>query len=211
MPPQYISQEALLEEIYDGEEKILQIQRNIIGMTDCLCSDIVSVADPDNQQGNNISADEKIHLIEIANKIYRLIFENGDFNIYNGRLAHNCRLIAALALLDNQADRALEYLEQSAGYAFAADAVSKEMTFTSPAVNRIVDVKNTESTEESSTALLNRLFYQDTVSNRIVLKIEHIKANHSGLLLKKLEQSRYDVIRDDDRFKSIVERLAHYT
>ncbi len=207
MPPLYISRDALLEEICTGDEKIRQIQRNISSMTDYLCGDIVSVADPDSQQQNNISNDEKIHLIDIANKIFRLVFENDVPSKFSGRLARNFRLMAALALLDNHTERALEYLEQAAEYAIAADTLPVDAPFISLSDSPMIDGTRPDACDDDCTAILNHLFYQNYVNNRIVLKLETIEANQSGFLLKKLEQSRYDTIRHTDRFEQITNNL----
>lgn len=206
MPPLYISRDFLLEEIFTGEEKLLQIQKNICRLTDCLCNNLLSIADPDCQQQNDIATHEKIHLIDIANKIYRLIFENGDFNIYNCRLAYSFRLMAALHLLEDQPDDALNCLEKAAEYAAAADTVPESASFTSLAVNRLKE----DSALPKGTQMLNYLFHQRTTADRIVLKIEKTEATQSAILLKKLQQSRYDQIRATEQFEHMIYKLRQY-
>jgi transcriptional regulator with XRE-family HTH domain len=207
MPPLYISREFLKEEILSGEEKITQLQRNICRLTDTLCCEICAVADPDLQQLNILSLDDKIHLFELANRLYGLVFENGDYGLFHERLAFNYRIMASLTLLEKPAEDTLTHLEQAAVHAIAADTLPAEVFFTSTAVNRL---RHDDLTTDADRQTPDYLFHQKNVSNRIVYKIEDIRANQSGLLLRKLEQPRYDSLRETERFKAIIEKLSQF-
>jgi hypothetical protein len=207
MPPLYINRDCLLEDIYENDQRILQIQKNIQQTTDYLCSEICSIADPDSQQKNNISIDEKIHLFEIANSIYQLVYENGDYNFYNCRLANNYRVMAALAVSNSCIDDTLSYLEKAAEYAMAADRTPISSPYTSLLVNRLTNNENINHSSNEKTQLLNDMFHQMVVSDRIVFRVDKTLAKESRLLLKKLENSRYDNVRNAERFKAIVEKL----
>jgi transcriptional regulator with XRE-family HTH domain len=205
MPSLFMCRELLQEEVVLGDERIRQIQRNICLLTDSLCSEICAVADPDLQLLNVMSLDEKIHLFELANRFYQLIFENGDFNVYNARLAFNYRIMASLSLYSRPAEDTLSYVEKAAAHAVAADALPESTAFSSPAVNHLTpgDLSLGEDAERTQ-----YLFRQRTASNRIVFQVEEAESNQSGILLKKLEQPRWDPVRDTDRFKAVLARLS---
>jgi transcriptional regulator with XRE-family HTH domain len=207
IPSLFMCREFLREEIYSGEDKIKQIQACICLLTDYLCNAICAVADPDLQQKNINSLGDKIHLFELANRIYQLVFENGDYGVYHNRLAFNYRIMAALALLNGQRENALSDLENAMAHAIAADTLPEITAFTSPAVNRLsYDERFMDEDLQSP----DFMFHQKIVRDRIVLKMEETNANQCVILLRKLEHIRYDAIRDTDRFRAVVDTLTRY-
>jgi transcriptional regulator with XRE-family HTH domain len=204
MPSMFMCREFLKEEIFSGEEKIRQLQRNICMLTDYLCCEICAIADPDLQQKNIISLTEKIHLFELSNNIYQQVFEDGDYNIYHCRLAFNYRIIAIFTLLNNHPDDALTNLENAASHAVAADSLLDNQAFTSLAVNHLEF--DDQLFDDNATAP-DYVFHQEIVANRIILKMEDIHTDQSGILLRKLEQARWDSIRNSERFKAVVGKL----
>jgi transcriptional regulator with XRE-family HTH domain len=163
MPCIYICSEMLLTQAYEGEEKIKQIQQNILSMTD-LISGALKWISLDKDMGKDLTTQQKIMFIETADKLIKTIIYDGNELFYNCRSAWNYRRLAELYCdLDNK-NKAMEYLLLAEKSAKAYDEMPQsEQRYTSIFINRCTQntsdiVKNWEGTEASM------LYYRTTES-----------------------------------------------
>ena len=130
-------------------------------------------------------ANKSIALIKKAVAIMEILFENGDYGPYNDQLSFNYQQLAQNYMRLNDFDGALDCIEKSASYAIAYDALPEDFKYTSIAV--------ADSPNE---------------------KIESVKnydSNSSYLLLHgRLTNNLFDPIRDSERFKAVIAKLAKY-
>ena len=115
-------------------------------------------------------------------ELYRMIYgENLLF--YHGRLAYLWRIIATYKVAQKKTGETLGCLEKMCDHALLADAANPGDRFTSP--------------------FTDRLIYPEKGDNFDDLTVH----NNTWYCRQKMEQSRYDPLRDDPRFTEILRRL----
>lgn len=179
----YLSQtrESTLPSFKSGEERTKSAQSAIVSFTCSLWLAILNLADVNYCNDQPWTVEERIKMLDKTNEIYRIIYDDGDYHFTNGYVSYNYRVMAALSLLINKTEDALLYLEQAAEFAIAKDDLPPKIKHTSLLVN--------------------------TQEYDINLTSKNYTCNESAVLLEKLKQERYDIIRNDERFIRIVSRL----
>lgn len=103
--------EMLLERILSGEEKLKQLQSNMLQAIDYVATTMVKIAfQKEYGFTDHLSLDEKIRYVETANKLYYLLMPDGNFQFYHRTVGWNYRRLAELYLLKEDTDKAFEYL-----------------------------------------------------------------------------------------------------
>lgn len=164
-----------------GEERTKSAQSAIMSFTEALRLAIIALADVNYLHDQPWTVEERIKMLDKTNEVYRIIYDDGDYHFINGYLSESYRLMAALSLLINKTEDALLYLEQAAEFAIAKDDLPPKIKHTSLLVN--------------------------TLEYNINLTSKNYTCNESAILLEKLQQERYDIFRNDERFIRIVNRL----
>ena len=121
---------------------------------------------------------ESKHAYLMAIKVYELIHENGDFGFYAVRMAEIYDELAEVAANEQNKSETLDYLANAIKYAKIYDT-QEDFKHTSPLVNRLSHTNSGSSKD--------------------------YKSNNSYLILKEMEDKRYDFCRDDEIFVKLLE------
>lgn len=132
----------------------------------------------------NFSPEEKIKILEKSNQILEIVFDDGDYGFYNDYLAENYLLMAESYLTLGECDKAFECLDKSADFCIAVENDS-HFKFTSLLVRGLDN---------------NPGYWHNKPSSKSYDFI------HDELEKKEI----YNPIRDDKRFKMIIEKLEPY-
>jgi tetratricopeptide (TPR) repeat protein len=187
LPSTPVTQDMLLDTIYDGEERINHLMMNIIYFCDYLTSDITSLSHA--KYGNNEDIDGLSKRIELYKKvisIFEAIYEDGDYGFYNTRMSGFYRNIALAYMCLNDFDNALDCIEKAADYTIAFDTLPEVFTHTSiiPQGREFSKIKNFSKNYD----------YNDSYS----------------MLHHHLSDEKYNPIREHERFKAVVAKLEKY-
>lgn len=189
LPSTPVTCDMLLRHIYDGEEKILQLQSNIPYFCDYITSDIVDFARAKYYDDKNDDVTkQRIKLYKKAINIYEIIYEDGDYGFYNERMSDLYLRTASNYIILNDFDNAFDYLEKAMDYAIAFDTLPEVFTHTSMISEgkEFIKVKNLS---------------------------KNYNCNDSYLMLHDnnyLPNERYNPIRETERFKAVVAKLEQY-
>ena len=122
---------------------------------------------------------EKIRLLQKAVAVYELVYDDGNFGFFHNCIARLRWEMGNSYLKLGELDKAIGCFEQFFAHARAFDGLPAEQPYTA--------------------ALLNRLAYR---------KIHTLKGYQGTMLayyLPKFEDKRYDAIRDDERFRRMLQ------
>jgi transcriptional regulator with XRE-family HTH domain len=185
LPSLWKCREVVLFNFLTGEERIRAVQESISGLAEAFWMLIRRLADADYCFEGKWSAEERIALLEKSNRLFELVYDQGDYLYYHIRLADNYRGMAALSLLGGNTDNAVEFLGKAVEHTIAFDTLPLKAKHTSMLVNAMEYDK-----------------YNTSVNN---------PHNWSYILLHDfLPQERYDVLRENSKFKELVDRLRQY-
>jgi len=128
--------------------------------------------------------DEKIGYFEQILSLYTLVFgENALF--YHERLAYLHRVIATYTVAQGKTEETLERLEKMADHALLADKAAAGDRYTSVFLDKLTYSGPTEDFDA------------------------YVVHNCSYWCRQRLDQNRYDSIRDTERFRAVCERLEN--
>lgn len=183
-PMKYCREFAKSRGIGDGNTE-LYMQDEIDKLTDALGSAISAYPLADDIPNDPSTWDRKIEMLNISNQLYRMIYGD-NLMFYHARLAHNYWLISTYQKAQGKAEETLSSLENMCYHAVEYDksyANDHGKTFTS--------------------VLTDKLIYPASG------KDFHELTEHSQCwyMLDRMENKRYNPIRQDPRFISIIERL----
>lgn len=103
--------ERLMEQMLSGEEKMRQLQHNILQSVDYAAFTMVKIAFQKEYGFTEVlTVDEKIQYVKQANKLYELLMPDGNFQYYHQIVGWNYRRLAELYLIKEDTDKAFEYL-----------------------------------------------------------------------------------------------------
>lgn len=129
--------EVLLGQILSGEEKLRQLQENVLKAVDYAAKTMIDMAfRKDFELESRFSTDEKIACIMSANRLYEILMPDGNYQFYHRIVGWNYRRLAELYLLKNNREEALRYLLLAEREADAYDGL-EEYHYTALLVNRL--------------------------------------------------------------------------
>ena len=129
---------------------------------------------------SGINDDDAKYAYNTALKVYELIYEDGDFGFYACRTSEIYNKLSRIAAERQNKTETLDYLANAVKYAIIYDT-QDDFKHTSPLVNRL-----SHSGKGTS---------------------KNYMSNTSYLLLKDLEDNRYDFCRGDELFAKLLEDL----
>ena len=186
-PMKYCREFAKSSDIGDGKTETY-IQDEIDKLTDCLGTAITNLALNDELPNDSSTWDKKIEMFEISNKLYFMIY--GDNLIfYHCRIAFNNWIISTYKMAQGKTEETLVALENMCYH-----AVEYDKSY----------VKNRG--ENYTSIFVDKLIYPEPSKDFHELK-EH---SQSFYMLDRLQNGRYDAIRNDARFVKIEEALKEY-
>ena len=183
MPEGILSKDELLVHIYDGEEQVKQLQNNLLHMVE-RCAGTIWMLVSNDIIGKELSADQKIELLDTANNLFFTILKDDeDLFYYNVTLCRNYMKMAKFWCDLDKGREALDCL-------FLAAESAKKF----------------DRWAESSA-----LTYQSVLVNRCSIDPKHLGKNgeytEAELMLLNLENIIFDKIRETDEFKQLVNGL----
>ena len=129
--------EVLLGQILSGEEKLHQLQENVLKAVDYAATTLVNmVFRKDEGLADRFSDEEKIQYILAANRLYEMVMPDGNHQFYHRIVGWNYRRLAELSLLKEDRREAVRYLQLAEEEACAFDGL-EEFRYTSPMLNRL--------------------------------------------------------------------------
>ena len=186
-PMKYRRETALSGGIGDGKTKFY-IQDEIDKLTDALGLAIRNLVLNEDLPNDPSTWESKIEMLRISNQLYLMIYGDG-LMFHHNRLSFNHWLISTYQMSLGKTEDAMESLEKMCNHAVSYD-ISYQNDHGKHFTSFLVD---TQVYPEK-----NRDFHELT---------EH---THCHYMLDRLQHGRYDGIRQNPRFISIVERLNQY-
>ena len=186
-PMKYRREAALSSGIGDGNTKFY-IQDEIDKLTDALGLAIRNLVLNEDIPNDPTTWDSKIEMLRVSNQLYLMIYGD-DLMFHHNRISFNHWLISTYQMSLGKIEDAMESLEKMCDHAVSYD-ISYQNDHGKHFTSFLVD---TQVYPEK-----NRDFHE--------LK-EH---THCYYMLDRLQHGRYDGMRQDPRFISIVERLNQY-
>lgn len=187
-PMKYCREDALTLGIGDGKTEYY-IQDEINKLTDSLGTAICNLAIRPEMSNDPSTWDKKIEMLRTSNEVYRMIYGD-DLMGHHCRLSHNFWYISTYQIAQGKTDEALDSLELMAHHAVAYDM----------------------SYENDHGKLFTSIFV-DKLKYPFPSKDFHElrEQTECGYLLECMQSSRYDPVRDTERFRAVVETLGEYS
>ena len=186
-PMKYRREKALSDGIGDGKTKFY-IQDEIDKLVSGLGSAIQTLALSEDLPNDSSTWNDKIEMFRVSNQLFHIIYGD-DLMYHHSQLSFNYLIISTYQMSLGKTEDAMESLEKMCDHAIAYDISYQKdrgRNFTSFLVDtQIYPEKNKD-------------FHELT---------EHTQCYYR---LDRLQHGRYDSIRQDPRFVSIVERLNRY-
>lgn len=186
-PMKYRREKALSDGIGDGKTKFY-IQDEIDKLVSGLGSAIQTLALSEDLPNDSSTWNDKIEMFRVSNQLFHIIYGD-DLMYHHSQLSFNYLIISTYQMSLGKTEDAMESLEKMCDHAIAYDISYQKdrgRNFTSFLVDtQIYPEKNKD-------------FHELT---------EHTQCYYR---LDRLQHGRYDCIRQDPRFVSIVERLNQY-
>ena len=124
----------------------------------------------------------KLAVYENALKMYEFIYADGDYHLHHGEVMDKYSKMINIYLEKGDYEKALSCVEKAKNHAVIFDTLPVNTMHTSP--------------------LINKLEYTGVWKN--------YKGNKCWHFLKDFETEKYDVVRNDERFKAIVKEVEKY-
>ncbi len=186
-PMKYCREFVKSSGIGDGNTE-LYIQDEIDKLTDCLGTAISNYPLSDALPNDPSTWDRKIEMLTISNQLYKLIYGD-NLMFYHVRLSRNYWLISTYQMAQGKKDDTLASLEKMCYHAVEYDKAYIK-----------------DHGKSYTSILTDKLIYPEPSKDFHELK-EHTNCYH---MFEKLQNKRYDSIRQDFRFVSILEKLNPY-
>ena len=186
-PMKYCRETALSGGIGDGKTKFY-IQDEIDKLTDGLGITIRNLVLNEDLPNDPSTWDSKIEMLRVSNQLYFMIYGD-DLMFHHNRISFNHWIISTYQIAQGKTEDALVSLEQMCEHAIACDQSYQNdhgKHFTSFLVDTQVYPEKSKDFHELT---------------------EHTDCYY---MLDRLQHGRYDCIRQDPRFISIVDRLEQY-
>ena len=186
-PMKYRRETALSGGIGDGKTKFY-IQDEIDKLTDALGLAIRNLVLNEDLPNDSSTWESKIEMLRVSNQLYFMIYGD-DLMFYHNRISFNHWVISTYQMSIGKPEDAMESLEKMCDHAVSYDKSYQNdhgRHFTSFLVDTQVYLEKSKDFHELT---------------------EH---THCYYMLDRLQHSRYDCIRQEPRFVSIVERLNQY-
>ena len=186
-PMKYCRETALSNGIGDGKTKFY-IPDEIDKLTESLGFAIQNLVLNEDLPNDSSTWESKIEMLRVSNQLFFMIYGD-DLMYHHNRLSFNYWLISTYQIALGKTEDALDSLEKMCDHAVARDISYRKdhgRNFTSLLVDTQIYPEKNKDFDELT---------------------EHTQCYRK---LDKLQHGRYDCIRQDPRFVSVVERLNQY-
>ncbi len=169
----------------DGNTEVY-IQDEIDKLTDHLGMAIRRLVLSEDLPNDPPAWDRKISMMETSSQLYRMIYGE-DLKFYHIRLSFNYWIISRYRMSQGKTEEAISSVESMCRHALAYDEAFRSghgQTYTSPFVDKIIYPGQND--------------YE-------------LERPESYYMLDRLQNQRYDPIREDERFKAVIKKLEEYS
>ncbi len=187
IPLKYCREGMMAWGIGDGKTE-LYIQDHINKLADALGLALQGLACNDDLPNDPSTWDKKIEMLRVSNQLYHMIYGE-DLLYHHGRLANSYWMISTYQMSQGKTEDALDSLEQTCHHAVAHDQAYQN-----------------DHGKHFSSFLVDKLIYPEKSKDFYELT-EH---TYSYYTLERLQNGRYDPIRDDPRFVAVTDTLREY-
>ena len=186
-PMKYCREFALSNGIGDGNNELYR-QDEIDKLTDCLGTSITGYAVDDKLPNDPSTWDKKIEMLTISNQLYKMIYGD-NLMFFHTRLSQNYWLISTYQIAQEKNDETLDSLEKMCYHAVEYDKsyINNHGKF-------------------YTSILTDKLIYPEKSKDFHELT----ERTNCDYMLDRMQNKRYDCIRQDPRFVKIVEKLKQY-
>ena len=186
-PMKYCREFTLSWGIGDGNTEVY-IQDEIDKLTDCLGTAISQYPLSEDLPNDPSTWDKKIEMLTLSNRLYEMIYGD-NLMFYHVRLSRNHWLISTYQISQGKIHETLESLEKMCHHAVEYDKSFAE-----------------DHGKHYTSILTDQLIYPEPGKDFHELT-EHTNCYY---MLDRLAHTRYDSIREEPRFVSVVEALQQY-
>ena len=186
-PMKYCRETTLACGIGDGNTEFY-IQDEIDKLTDCLGLSIHHLVLHEDLPDDPSTWDKKIEMLTISNRLYKMIYGD-NLMFYHDRLSRNYWLISTYQIAQGKSDETLASLEKMCYHAIEYDKAY---------IN--------DHGKYYTSILANKLIYPEP-SKDFHECTEHTECYH---IFKKMQHPRYDCIRQNPHFISMMEKLNQH-
>lgn len=148
--------EVLLGQILSGDEKLGQLQENILKSIDYAATTMVNMAFR-KEYGftDRLTTEEKFQYVSTANLLYEALLPDGNYQVHHRTIGWNYRRLAELSLLMEKREEAFQYLLRAEKEAVAYDNL-RDFHYTAPLVNTLEynPISHSKSWEGSEQGML---------------------------------------------------------
>lgn len=182
LPSMWCSAEMRRIYFLKGDELIKYSQGLAMQITQMFFLTLMHLADIGGENAPDMTVADRIKILQKAAAVYDIVFDEGDYNFYLADVCHIHSFIGRLAAADGDRELALCSIERAAEYAALADGLPDKKPYTSLLVNRLeYNRKNT---------------------------VKNFTFTYREELSEKLGADIYDFIRNEPRFKAVMELLG---
>ena len=174
---------VILGDLYEGEQQKSHLKLAVKACTSALWCNLRNMADLECRD-KCLSDAERITILQKALAFLEFVFENGDYLDYSSAVSGIHNNIASLAIQAGDYALALSSLEKAAEFAIMADTLPAKAQHTS--------------------LLVNRLEWD------ALTRLKNFDFSECQILYKEMQQEKYNVIRNDERFIVTLENLKKY-
>ena len=186
-PMKYCREFALSNRIGDGNNELYR-QDEIDKLTDCLGTGITGYAVDDKLPNDPSTWDKKIEMLTISNQLYKMIYGD-NLMFHHVRLSQNYWLISTYQIAQDKKDETLASLEKMCCHAVEYDKSyinNHGKYYTSIFTDKLIYPEKSKDFHELT------------------------ERTNCDYMLDRLQNNRYDCIRQDPRFVEIVEKMKQY-
>lgn len=185
-PMKYCREFVKSSGIGDGNTEFY-IQDEIDKLTDCLGTAISNYPLSEDLPNDPSTWGRKIEMLNISNRLYKMIYGD-NLMFYHHRFSRNYWLISTYQIAQGKNEEALVSLEKMCCHAIESDKAY---------IN--------DHGKFYTSILTDKLIYPET--SKDFHELEHTDCFY---MLDRLQHGRYDCIRQDPRFISVIEKLNEY-
>ena len=183
-PMKYCREFAMEQGIGDGKTE-WYIQDEIDKLTDCLGTAMQTLALSEDLPNDPSTWDKKIEMLKTSNELYRTVYGD-NLMFHHTRLARNNWLISTYLIAQGKEGETLDALESMCAHALAYDRSYAE-----------------DHGKHYTSIFTDKLIYPEPGKDFHELT-EH---NQCWYMLERMKASRYDGLRENERFRKVVEQL----
>ena len=176
------SYEFKLKDLYSGDKLREHCKSSLMAYVQNMYAIIQSMADL-NYEDDSLSTEERIRFCHKAIELMNVVYE-GNYGTESILISRMHRYIAAMEALLKNVDETMLHIEKAAEYAAAYDSLPEKMRL-------------------SSTLLNGREVRR---GNYLV----NFSWTECAELYDRLKQERYDIVRDTERFKAVLDKITPY-